>query len=81
MNYQTLFGIFKYKQDLRKYHLLKIFGGMHLSLFSPSGGAAGYPWEIRQFKKKMVSNSPPLGKYLVSKIPWMGPSYLLYSLI
>ena len=49
MNYQALFGIFKYKQDLRKYQLLQIFGGMHQSLFSPSGGAAGYPWEIRQF--------------------------------
>ena len=35
---------------------------MHLSLFSPRGGAAGYPLGIRQFKKKLGSNSPLLGK-------------------
>ena len=44
---------------------------MHLSIFSPSGGAAGYPGEIRQFLEKSVSISLPMGKNLVSKIPWV----------
>ena len=46
-------------------------GFMYLTLFSPRGRAAGYPWGISVDNfNNLGSHSPPLGKYVVSKITW-----------
>ena len=39
----------------------------HLSILTPEGGDG----ELDNFEKSLT-NSPPIGKNLVSKIPWMG---------
>ena len=63
----------------RKIDTLKGFNAfMHLSILTPRGGGGGggggwrdTQWELDNFEKSLT-NSPPIGKNFVSKIPWMG---------
>ena len=49
----------------------KMPGVMHLSIFPPEGERRDTLWELDDFEKSM-SNSSPIDKNLVSKIPWVG---------
>ena len=48
---------------------------------NPKRRGGGIPrGELDNFEK-LLTNSPPIGKTFVSKIPWIWPSSLLYNLI
>ena len=63
-----------------------VYYHMHLSILTPEGGGGGGGggWRDSQGEldnlEKSLTNSPPIGKNFVSKIPWMGHQicYIIY---
>ena len=52
-------------------HGFIILAIMHLSMFPPEGEQRNSHGELDNFEK-LGSNSTPMGKYVMSKIPWSG---------